>query len=511
MRDDFPEETKRQLAGRVAHRCSRPGCRAPTAGPGDTDRKTVNIGVAAHITAASPGGPRYDASLTAEQRRHPDNGIWLCQNDAKLIDDDEGRYPTFLLRGWKYDAEQEAREKIGRPEPDVSVTDKIEEFSRLILTNNAPLLVDRMRQDIQKVNPDFRASIAFDEGKTTYAFRLRDGLAEAPAGTLTFPDTDAGREGWRKWREVQDYGHAREFSTGEFTFKPHVRIPGIERITENPSSAHLSVGSVRTGHAEHVRIDGMFQGRRSSYIPFTFLRVSRSGAVESEVELSGGVFPGRWTITWPRDERTTPRSLLEFALPEHPPSVARPLLSLARGIAEGAVIEIVSLATGRPLLGFTSHMAINLETIEVWEEMLDWLIAINTACRCDLRFPAVLDSDTLDTAWLVATGLSGGRPMVVPDGPVTLSGDIPEAVRLAWTRGERPSLVLPQREFELLGRTLNIPGIRVICHQAAPAQDGWEAAVNEGGVAVAVEYVLYDFSRCDLTRVTLSEPNETCR
>src|SRR6185369_16938585 len=78
---------------------------------------TVNIGVAAHITAASPGskenpGPRYDESLTAQQRGDMANGIWLCQNCAKLIDSDVQRYPADLLRRWKVEAEARAFEAI---------------------------------------------------------------------------------------------------------------------------------------------------------------------------------------------------------------------------------------------------------------------------------------------------------------------------------------------------------------------------------------------------------------
>jgi hypothetical protein len=69
QRDEFFEATKRAIAARVAHRCSNPNCRAPTAGPQVEAGKTLNVGVAAHISAAAPGGPRYDPALPPEQRR----------------------------------------------------------------------------------------------------------------------------------------------------------------------------------------------------------------------------------------------------------------------------------------------------------------------------------------------------------------------------------------------------------------------------------------------------------
>jgi hypothetical protein len=101
MRDDFTEEVKRTLAARVNSRCSNPECRAQTTGPQDDATKAVNVGVAAHITAASAGGPRYDPTLSPEKRRHSDNGIWLCQNCAKLADSDVLRFHETLLRAWK--------------------------------------------------------------------------------------------------------------------------------------------------------------------------------------------------------------------------------------------------------------------------------------------------------------------------------------------------------------------------------------------------------------------------
>jgi hypothetical protein len=58
MRDECPKDVQRVLAQRVANRCSNPDRRAITSGPQEDESKAVNLGVAAHITAASPGGPR---------------------------------------------------------------------------------------------------------------------------------------------------------------------------------------------------------------------------------------------------------------------------------------------------------------------------------------------------------------------------------------------------------------------------------------------------------------------
>ncbi|MGJ4949011.1 hypothetical protein [Bradyrhizobium sp. HKCCYLS20291] len=72
----------------------------------------INIGVGAHITAAAPGGKRYAKSLTSEERRSPNNCIWLCQNCAKLIDSDETAFSTERLHDWKMRREVRQSELI---------------------------------------------------------------------------------------------------------------------------------------------------------------------------------------------------------------------------------------------------------------------------------------------------------------------------------------------------------------------------------------------------------------
>ena len=113
-RDDFSDGVKRTVAARVNHRCSR--CGAQTSGPQSDPAKALNLGVASHIMAAAPGGPRYDASLTAEERKGHDNAIWLCQNCGKLIDNDEGAFTAPELRRMKLAAESRSLSEVGVPD-----------------------------------------------------------------------------------------------------------------------------------------------------------------------------------------------------------------------------------------------------------------------------------------------------------------------------------------------------------------------------------------------------------
>ena len=114
-RDDFSEATKRLLANRAGVRCSNPSCRKPTSGANAHPSKTTNIGVAAHICAAAPGGPRYDPTMTEGERKSSHNGIWLCQSCSKLVDSDTTHYSKETLIAWKTIAEKASALELEHP------------------------------------------------------------------------------------------------------------------------------------------------------------------------------------------------------------------------------------------------------------------------------------------------------------------------------------------------------------------------------------------------------------
>lgn len=112
MRDDFDRNVRQSTAARVGLRCSNPSCQRLTSGPAANPARAINIGVAAHITAASPGGPRYDPTKTQEQRSSIDNAIWLCAACAALVDRDTARFSETILREWRSRAETAAAQGI---------------------------------------------------------------------------------------------------------------------------------------------------------------------------------------------------------------------------------------------------------------------------------------------------------------------------------------------------------------------------------------------------------------
>lgn len=114
-RDEFSQRVKTTLAQRVNYLCSNPACHEFTSGPHSDEGKPLILGIAAHIRAASPGGPRYDPAQTKEERKSAANGIWLCDRHAREIDSDQARFSVSLLQDWK--TQTEAFVGGGNPSP----------------------------------------------------------------------------------------------------------------------------------------------------------------------------------------------------------------------------------------------------------------------------------------------------------------------------------------------------------------------------------------------------------
>lgn len=111
-RDDFPKSVRERAAARVGLRCSNPSCQKLTSGPAADPARAINIGEAAHITAAAAGGPRFDPLLSQGQRSSIDNAIWLCSACATLIDRDPDRFTVSVLRQWREQAEETASRSL---------------------------------------------------------------------------------------------------------------------------------------------------------------------------------------------------------------------------------------------------------------------------------------------------------------------------------------------------------------------------------------------------------------
>lgn len=244
MRDDFSEGIKAAIAKRVGHLCSNPDCKAPTSGPSTNPSKAINVGVAAHITGASQGGPRYDSTITIDERKHANNGIWLCQTCAKMIDSDEERFTVGLLRNWKMLAEQDSLIKVGKTLPNESENagEVWELIKRYYPREVAYQLLTDSLTAINSFHPDYSVSASIKDDATNILIDRRNN--DAPLINVFFqPKFPDSPEGLRKKQEYESFletGSPVELDQSNVAFEQLPEV--IQKIVPSTDNYRLYLG-----------------------------------------------------------------------------------------------------------------------------------------------------------------------------------------------------------------------------------------------------------------------------
>lgn len=148
--NNFSEHVK-NLAGRsVGFRCCFPGCNRLLISRKENTSEILNIAEYAHIVAASPGGPRYDSSVSSEEIKSYDNCIVLCAIHHHVIDKDPEKYPSEDLKKWKAIAEERTRQEMLLP--NYNSAEELEaSFSSLLATGYYDVLNTKIN-DFKDIN-----------------------------------------------------------------------------------------------------------------------------------------------------------------------------------------------------------------------------------------------------------------------------------------------------------------------------------------------------------------------
>ena len=101
------------LAKRASYLCSNPDCQAPTVGPNSDAQKSTIIGEAAHIHDANMGSARYEPLLAEPMVSEITNGIWLCRNCHREVDQNPELYSGELLHKWRLKHEENVTFRLG--------------------------------------------------------------------------------------------------------------------------------------------------------------------------------------------------------------------------------------------------------------------------------------------------------------------------------------------------------------------------------------------------------------
>lgn len=112
-RVNFSAATVKEIAFEAHLFCSNPTCCRFTS-YSTSSGKARAVAEAAHINAASAGGPRPNALSTEEDLKSAANGIWLCKICHDQIDDDPSLYSEAKLRRWKEGHSKFVRQLVGK-------------------------------------------------------------------------------------------------------------------------------------------------------------------------------------------------------------------------------------------------------------------------------------------------------------------------------------------------------------------------------------------------------------
>lgn len=230
-RDNFSQKVIDTLKSRVANRCSNPACRVPTTGPTTDPEKVNNIGVAAHICAASPGGPRYDATMTQDERKNIENAIWLCSNCSTDIDRDVSLYDIDLLQSWKITAEETARLELGKKLPSHQDTVNIVAAALTGLPSTfipeaIPNVCKASEKALENLDPRFMVKAEYNNNQTSFSIFAK----ERVHCKLNIRD-DYKKEFSEKYNQLINHGESLEID------RRAVNITGSE-LLQSISSGH---------------------------------------------------------------------------------------------------------------------------------------------------------------------------------------------------------------------------------------------------------------------------------
>ncbi|TWC22144.1 hypothetical protein FBY09_102274 [Pseudomonas sp. SJZ101] len=227
-RDDFSDMTKIELLVRAANLCSR--CHVFTVASTDAGDKKNSIGVAAHICAAAsgPGAKRYDPSQTRAQRRHFDNGIWLCYSCSKLIDNEETFHTVAHLKEMKARHQVYASGWVGvvpmAPfEAKSEIRAGILEATIFLITKagspanfDVSAVVEGYEQTINSIDPDFKVVVTATSGSVVH--ELVPVTSPAPPIQIVFNDDEANASADRAWQNMTELGEPIHLPTKDFKF-----------------------------------------------------------------------------------------------------------------------------------------------------------------------------------------------------------------------------------------------------------------------------------------------------
>jgi hypothetical protein len=467
MRDDFAETTKQALARRVAYVCSNPDCGALTSGPNSDPSKAVMVGVAAHITAAAPGGARYNALLTAHQRRQADNGIWLCQICGKRVDDDELTYPEELLLAWKRNAEAGAWARLGKTAPYglIASRDVIDALSSHIADEDVQVVVNEGMRRLSSLYPGQTLNLHAEGDQLILELTPSDPTLSprTVSFTPTFPDTPEGRERAAAFDAFVRIGEPVELHGGDI---PLEQLPvEIRVLAEKQGEFRLRLGAARSSHPMIVSIAFEGENGHSYLFPYVDLRVVSSGSERTVVTNDEQPIPFKFSITLTPDGGAGIE--WSFDLVDVPMFWYREFLGFKQAIQTPARATMTSLDDGLRSISKLPTKASDEVIDERIIRLADRVLAIQNRTGTAIRLPPRGFFDEADEAsilWFEHVLANGTQPSPPVDFRLTAFDESGRIVVERYPGGPFKAY-LPSQVERLLDNDVDLGPAWVACPQ----------------------------------------------
>lgn len=130
--------------------------------------------------------------MSEEERKSINNGIWLCQSCAKLIDSDENKYTVQLIKNWKEQTESMVGYNLGK-RIILSQKNKLEYiFETLRDTENwAEIRDENIEGYYYKENPSYKIEIISEDNYNTefYSYLMTNESTSFSMLYLKYNDT----------------------------------------------------------------------------------------------------------------------------------------------------------------------------------------------------------------------------------------------------------------------------------------------------------------------------------
>jgi hypothetical protein len=342
----------------------------------------------------------------------------------------------------------------------------------------------------EQENPGLSFTMQRSTQETVLIIQSKPGGGSGTYGTLSFPNTAAGRQGQQKFKIFEEQGRDIRLELGEYewTWAPTLSLLEMQ--------GELEIRAVPQPEIS-VSLECLQDGEVVASVEFTNFRFVRLGTHEIEFCVKGGHLAGLITAVVSFQNKP-----LTFNLAANlgcvKPDKAKRTLQLLLALLHGGKLQIKSLASDAPLSigSIVNNIHLREEQLEEYIRLLDYLIKINREFGFDLRYPKIFDVDAENTARLIVSAIEHGQ-VEYSRGIVRFNDRRQDALELIKRLriGEPLQLAVDEeRNYQLLGQALPMGKSRIVFQNIFPI-DGLpalEQAVQDLGesdkLQIALQY-----------------------